>query len=101
MRREEFYEVYQRKFKVWYLGRTKSKHQAGWGQTTWKTALQRRTCFKDFNLPDVCWKNNAAERKQSRRFLECMEDNFLTQLVSESTREGIPLDLLFANREGL
>ncbi|GAB0203785.1 hypothetical protein GRJ2_002844100 [Grus japonensis] len=30
-----------------------------------------------------------------------MEDNFLTQLVSEPTREGAPLDLLFANREGL
>ena len=55
----------------------------------------------DFNLPDVCWKYNTAERKQSRRFLECVEDNFLTQLVSEPTREGAPLDLLFMNREGL
>lgn len=29
-----------------------------------------------------------------------MEDNFLTELVSEPTREGDPLDL-FVNREGL
>ena len=55
----------------------------------------------DFSLPDVCWKYNTAERKQSRRFLECAEDNFLTQLVSEPAREGVPLDLLFVNREGL
>ncbi|KAK4810673.1 hypothetical protein QYF61_007473 [Mycteria americana] len=55
----------------------------------------------DFNLPDVCWKYNTAERKQSRRFLECVADNFLTQLESEPTREGAPLDLLFTNREGL
>ncbi|KAK4830685.1 LOW QUALITY PROTEIN: hypothetical protein QYF61_012854, partial [Mycteria americana] len=55
----------------------------------------------DFNVPDVCWKYNSAERKQSRRFLECVADNFLTQLVSEPTREGAPLDLLFTNREGL
>ncbi|KAK4806799.1 hypothetical protein QYF61_005595 [Mycteria americana] len=55
----------------------------------------------DFNLPDVCWKYNTAERKQSRRFLKCVADNFLTQLVSEPTREGAPLDLLFTNREGL
>ncbi|KAK4823485.1 LOW QUALITY PROTEIN: hypothetical protein QYF61_002549 [Mycteria americana] len=55
----------------------------------------------DFNLPDVCWKYNTAERKQSRRFLDCVADNFLTQLVSEPTREGAPLDLLFTNREGL
>ncbi|GAB0206059.1 mitochondrial enolase superfamily member 1 [Grus japonensis] len=34
----------------------------------------------DFNLPDVCWKYKTAERKQSGRFLECVEDNFLTQL---------------------
>ncbi|GAB0210105.1 hypothetical protein GRJ2_003476300 [Grus japonensis] len=55
----------------------------------------------DFNLLDVCWKYNIAERKQSRRFLECAEDNFLTQLVSEPTRGGASLDLLFTNREGL
>ncbi|KAK4811169.1 hypothetical protein QYF61_019800 [Mycteria americana] len=55
----------------------------------------------DFNLPGVYWKYNTAERKQSRRFLECVADNFLTQLVSEPTREGALLDLLFMNREGL
>ncbi|KAK4822673.1 hypothetical protein QYF61_019040 [Mycteria americana] len=55
----------------------------------------------EFNLLDVCWKYNTAERKQSRRFLECVADNFLTQLVREPTREGAPLDLLFTNREGL
>jgi len=55
----------------------------------------------DFNLPDVCWKYNTVKRKQSRRFLEHMEDYFLGQLVSKPTREGTPLDVLFANREGL
>jgi len=30
-----------------------------------------------------------------------MEDNFLMQLVSEPTRGGASLDLLFTNREGL
>ena len=55
----------------------------------------------DFNFPDICWKYNTAEWNQSRRFLECVGDNFLTQLVSEPTREGALLDLLFVNREGL
>ncbi|KAK4823322.1 hypothetical protein QYF61_000924 [Mycteria americana] len=55
----------------------------------------------DFNLPGVCWKYNTVERKQSRRLLERVADNFLTQLVSEPTREGAPLDLLFTKREGL
>jgi len=53
------------------------------------------------NLPDICWKYNTAERKQSRRFLQCVKDNFLTQLVSEPTRGSALLDLLFTHREGL
>ncbi|XP_071892066.1 uncharacterized protein [Anas platyrhynchos] len=55
----------------------------------------------DFNFPDISWKHNTAQRKQSRRFLESVEDSFLMQLVSETTRGGAPLDLLFTNREGL
>ncbi|KAM9591497.1 uncharacterized protein ACIBXB_006298 [Morphnus guianensis] len=55
----------------------------------------------DFNFPDICWKYNTAVSKQSRRFLECVKDNFLTQLVGEPTRGGALLDLLFTNREGL
>jgi len=31
----------------------------------------------DVNLPYVFWKYNTAERKQSRRFLECVQDNIL------------------------
>ncbi|KAJ7402072.1 hypothetical protein BTVI_89732 [Pitangus sulphuratus] len=33
-------------------------------------------------------------------FLECVEDNELTQLVREPTRRDAPLDLLFVNKEG-
>lgn len=55
----------------------------------------------DFDLADVCWIYNTAESKQSRRFLECVEDSFLTQLLNEPARESIPLDLLHVNREGL
>ncbi|RMB98191.1 hypothetical protein DUI87_25094 [Hirundo rustica rustica] len=35
----------------------------------------------DFNLPDICWELKTAEKRQSRKFLEGMEDNFLPQLV--------------------
>ncbi|RMC16129.1 hypothetical protein DUI87_08341 [Hirundo rustica rustica] len=54
-----------------------------------------------FNLPDICWELNTAEKRQSKKFLECMEDNFLSQLVGEPTRGRSMLDLLFANRGGL
>lgn len=55
----------------------------------------------DFNFPGVCCKYSTAGKKQSRKFLECVEDNFLMQKVRELAREGAPLDLLFANWEGL
>ncbi|XP_032304298.1 uncharacterized protein LOC116654245 [Coturnix japonica] len=55
----------------------------------------------DFNFPDICWEYSTAQKKQSRRFLECIEDSFLMQQVREPTRGAAPLDLLFASREGL
>lgn len=53
-----------------------------------------------FDFPDVCWEY-AAEREQSQRFLEHVEDNFLAQMVKKSTREDVLLDLLLINRERL
>ncbi|GAB0205782.1 hypothetical protein GRJ2_003043800 [Grus japonensis] len=55
----------------------------------------------DFNHPDICWRDNAAERKQSRKFLECVNDNFLLQVTEEPTRRGAMLDLVLINEEGL
>ncbi|RMC12138.1 hypothetical protein DUI87_11273 [Hirundo rustica rustica] len=55
----------------------------------------------DFNLPDICWELSTAEKRQSRKFLECMEDNFLSQLVGEPSSGGTMLDLLYVNRDGL
>ena len=52
-------------------------------------------------VPDTCWIYNTADREQSWRFLECVGDNFLTQLVKEPTRRRKILDLLFVNREGV
>ncbi|TRZ19413.1 hypothetical protein HGM15179_007741 [Zosterops borbonicus] len=46
-----------------------------------------------FNSPDICWELNTTEKRQSRKFLKCVEDNFFSQLVSEPTRTM--LDMLF------
>lgn len=48
----------------------------------------------DFNHPDVCWKNNIAQNKHSRRLLQNIVDNFLTQVIGEPTRRGALLDLV-------
>ncbi|GAB0192668.1 hypothetical protein GRJ2_001732100 [Grus japonensis] len=54
----------------------------------------------DFNNPNMCW-DNAAGHKQSRRFLECIDDNFLLQVIKEPTRRGAMLDLVLTSKEGL
>ncbi|GAB0176134.1 hypothetical protein GRJ2_000078600 [Grus japonensis] len=55
----------------------------------------------DFNHPGICWRGNTAGHKQSRRFLECIDDNFLLQVIEELMRRGAMLDLILTNKEGL
>ena len=39
--------------------------------------------------------------RQSRRLLECIEDNFLSQVIDGPTREEAVLDLLLTNAKDL
>ncbi|RMC20270.1 hypothetical protein DUI87_01116 [Hirundo rustica rustica] len=55
----------------------------------------------DLNYPDICWRSNTAKHKQSMRFLESIDDNFLSQVMEDPTRNGVLLDLKLTNREGL
>ncbi|GAB0195782.1 hypothetical protein GRJ2_002043500 [Grus japonensis] len=55
----------------------------------------------DFNHPDICWRDNAAGHKQSGRFLECVNDNFLLEVIEEPTGRGAMLDLVLTDKEGL
>ncbi|PKU45481.1 glycerol kinase [Limosa lapponica baueri] len=55
----------------------------------------------DFNHPDICWRDNTAGHKQSRRFLECINEHFFLQVVEEPTRRGAMLDLVLTKKQGL
>jgi len=55
----------------------------------------------DFNHPDTCWQDNTAGHKQSMRFLDCVDDNFLLQVIEDCLRRGAMLDLVLTNKEGL
>jgi len=55
----------------------------------------------DFNHPNICWKSNTASCRQSSRLLECIEDNFLSQVISTSTRGDAILDLVVINASEL
>jgi len=55
----------------------------------------------DFNHPNICWRDNTARHKKSRRFLECIDDNILLQVIEEPMGRGAMLDLVLTKREGL
>jgi len=55
--------------------------------------------LRDFNHLDICWKSSTLNCKQSRKLLECIEDNFLVQVIESLTRGEALLDLLLTNAE--
>ena len=54
----------------------------------------------DFNYRNVDWINIVINHKLDD-FIDIIEDNFLKQIVSESTREDSILDLIIRNKENL
>jgi len=55
----------------------------------------------DFNHPDISWEGRTARHMQSRRFLQSIDDNFLTWVVEQPMRRDVLLDLVLTNTEGL
>jgi len=55
----------------------------------------------EFSHPNISWRDSTARHKQSRRFLEFVDDNFLLQLIEEPTRRGAKLDLVLTKKKGL
>jgi len=55
----------------------------------------------DFNHPDICWKSTTTRHTQSRKFLQCMEDYCLMQVVEELTRRDALMELVLTNKEEL
>ncbi|TRZ08196.1 hypothetical protein HGM15179_018912 [Zosterops borbonicus] len=63
--------------------------------------LQALILLGDFNYPNICWESSMATCWQSRRLLECMDNNFLSQVIDSTTREDVLLDLLVTNASEL
>lgn len=60
-------------------------------------ALVLMGVFKHLN---ICWRNSTAGHRQSMRFLERIDDNFLLQVIEESMRKGAMLDYIVTSKEG-
>jgi len=59
--------------------------------------LQALIFMGNFSHHYICWRDNTAGHKLSRMFLECIDNNFLTQVTKEQTRRGTLLDLSLIN----
>ena len=55
----------------------------------------------EFNHPSICWKSSTVSCKQSGRLLECIEDNFLSQIIDSPTSGDATLNLLITNASKL
>lgn len=69
--------------------------------------IQKSSCLhafilmENFNHLHVCWESGTADCKQSRRLLECTEDNFLVPVLDKPTREAVLLDLVLTVQTSL
>lgn len=54
-----------------------------------------------FNPSGICWRDNTVDHKQSRGFLESVDDKFLLKLIEAPVRRGAILDLVLTYKKGL
>lgn len=69
----------------------------------WKKPCFCQPCLlmKSFNNPSIFCENYALGHKQHRRFLECSDDNFWTQLIGDLVKGETLLDMVPINKEKL
>lgn len=58
---------------------------------------QNLVLMGEFNYPDICWKNHPAVDVSSSKFLKCVGNCFLIQMLDVITRSEALLDLLLKN----
>ncbi|KAJ7411412.1 dtw domain-containing protein 2 [Pitangus sulphuratus] len=55
----------------------------------------------DFNYTSIYWKDNTSGHKRYKRFLKCVDGDFLLQGIEEPRRRGALLDLVLTSKEHL
>ena len=57
--------------------------------------------MEDFNHPSISWRDETAGYKQSRMFLQSVDDNFVTQVIELLMKAEAVLDLILTNKDEL
>ena len=66
-----------------------------------EVSTQHILLMGDFNYGGINWHSFQASEASSQQFLDCLEDCFLTQHVTEPTREDSVLDLVITDEPGM
>ncbi|PKK26128.1 DTW domain containing 2 [Columba livia] len=74
--------------------------EALYGQMGAASHSQAMVLTGDFSYPNICWRDNTAGYKHSRRFLECVGGSFLLQVIEKPLRRGAVQDLILTNKKG-
>lgn len=93
---------------MWCCGRHLLQTTCSRGRSRWNPLQAGRSLAfmaliltEDINHTNICWKCKRTGCKQSRWFLECVEDNSMMQVIHEMTREDALQDLLLTEKEEL
>lgn len=73
--------------------------EAFYGQLEMALQPQALVALGDLNHTDACWRDNMAQHRQPRKFLQVAEDNFVIQVVEEPKRTGVLLDFVLPSRK--
>ena len=55
----------------------------------------------DFSHPSIDWRDNTGVHQILKGFLECIDDNFLFEVVQEPMKKGAVLDLVLTDKDRL
>lgn len=84
----------------WQAGQDDSTDELFYRQSGEISRLIGLVLVEDFNFPDINSEYHTAVTNKSWKFQKFVEDNFLSQVLSESARKDTVIDLLFVKREG-
>lgn len=55
----------------------------------------------DFSHPNICCRDSTDGHRQSERFLEYTDDDFLLHVIKEPVKRDVMLDLILTEKEEL
>jgi len=80
-------------------GQAEEEEEALMKQIINLTSKKDSIVMGDFNYLDINWETHSAGSTKSRKFIDRLEEGYLSQAIREGTRGNNTLDLILTNRD--